>query len=243
MPNDIVIKIFKFANIFYRRSFLIYKPLYFFYKRISDRNKINLIKGKILPGMTVIDIGANIGFYSILFSKLVGESGCVYAFEPDEENFEKLKKNTRNFKNITIVKAAIVEKDGKIKLYRSNKLNVDHQTYDSGEGRTYKEVDGICLDNYFQKDFRINMIKIDIQGYDYFAIKGTKEIIRRSNGLMIIGELWPYGLCKAGVSHTEYISMLKDLGFVLQLLDHESINLDYKVNDKNFYIDFYGIKK
>ena len=60
-------------NSVYKRAFPVYKVLYFFYKRISDRGKIRLIRKWVRPGMTAIDVGANIGFYTMRLSRLVGE--------------------------------------------------------------------------------------------------------------------------------------------------------------------------
>ena len=100
----IKLKLFKLANKLFERYHFIYKPLYFFYKNISDRQKIALFKNIIKPGMRVLDLGANIGFYTVLFSKLVGENGKVFSFEPDVKNYEYLEENTKTLYNVIIEK-------------------------------------------------------------------------------------------------------------------------------------------
>jgi len=124
--------VYSIFNKLYYLSYPIYKPLYFIYKGISDRKKIAIIEEYLKPGMTVLDIGANIGYYTKLFSKSVGSTGKVFAFEPDDTNFRHLKENTKGLGNVTTINKAVGEKSQQVKLYYSEEMNVDHQTYDSG---------------------------------------------------------------------------------------------------------------
>ncbi|MCG6533930.1 MAG: FkbM family methyltransferase [Syntrophales bacterium LBB04] len=211
---------------------------------MSDREKICLIKKVIEPGMTVLDIGANIGFYSTLFARLVGEKGNVIAFEPDALNFKHLSANTRKFANVTAHQLACGDKTQELKLYLSDKFNVDHQTFDSGEGRKCVETQSVSIDDYLNNNRKVDFIKIDVQGYDFYAIKGAIETIKNSPSLIILGELWPYALNKAGVRPSEYLKLLESLGLSVQVPDinkHE--NFDERVHDRYFYIDFYARKK
>jgi FkbM family methyltransferase len=193
--------------------------------------------------MTVLDIGANIGFYSTLFSKLVGRKGNVIAFEPDTINFKHLRENTRKLANVTVRPLACAEKTRKLKLYLSDKFNVDHQTFDSGEGRKCVETEAISIDDYLNDNKKVDFIKIDVQGYDFYAIRGAAETIKNSSSLVILGELWPYALNKAGVRPNEYLKLLGSLGFSVQIPDADKYdNFDEKVNDRYFYTDFYAVK-
>ena len=231
------------GNLLYTYLYGAYRPLYFFYKNFSDKDKIVLMEKSIKPGMTVVDIGANIGFYTILFSKLVSSGGKVIALEPEEQNFDHLKKNTEKLDNVLLERAAVGDKDGEIFLYKSDLLNVDHQTFDIGDARNADKVKCYALDSYFQTDAKVDFIKIDIQGYDYFALKGMVELTKRSDGLTILGEIWPYGLVKAGVSAREYLALLRSLGFEVNFFDHiKESDLDLKEKDRYFYTDFYAIK-
>ncbi|MEK7104597.1 MAG: FkbM family methyltransferase [Patescibacteria group bacterium] len=237
----IKLKLFKLANKLFERYHFIYKPLYFFYKNISDRQKIALFKNIIKPGMRVLDLGANIGFYTVLFSKLVGENGKVFSFEPDVKNYEYLEENTKTLYNVIIEKKAVSDKTGKINFFISKDLNVDHQSYDSGEGRDYEEADAIALDDYFLDNTKIDFIKIDIQGYEPIALKGMSKIIRQPGRTVVFGELWPYGLQKAGSSAEEYLQFLKSHGFKIKFFEGE-IDYNEKLKDKDFYTDFIAIK-
>ena len=231
-------------NHLYGKAFFLYQFLYFVYKRISDRKRIRLIKRNVKKGMTALDIGANIGFYSLLLSRYVGPSGKVIAFEPEERNFSKLTKMTKKKKNIFIHRAACGATSGTLDLFLSNDMNIDHQTYDSGENRHVQAVPCVALDDELTDNQNIGFIKIDIQGYDYFAMLGLQRIVRRSNELTIIGEFWPYALKKAGVEPIEYINLLEKLGLKCHFFrpDLDPFNSD-KVENKYFYTDFYALKQ
>src|ERR1700728_4292554 len=95
-------QIFRLGEWMYKKAYGIYQPAYFLWKRYRDRELISFLEKHVKPGMTVVDIGANIGFYSVLFSKLVGEKGSVHAFEPDSTNFKHLVSNTRKLKNVFV---------------------------------------------------------------------------------------------------------------------------------------------
>jgi FkbM family methyltransferase len=235
--------IYILAYYFYKYLPGIYKSLYFFYKNISDGKRIKLLRNIIKKGDTILDIGGNIGFYSIVMAKLSGDKGHIHVFEPNPENFKRLQFNTRGYKNIKNYNIAVGQKDGVIKMYCSKYLNVDHQTYNSGENREEIKVNCSALDSLFDETIKINVIKIDIQGFDYYAVQGMKNIINRAGNIFILGELWPYGLKKAGSSVNEYLSYLESMGLKIEFVDNADRNSlsDYS-NNKNFYTDFLAYK-
>lgn len=218
----------------------LYKFLYFIYKHITDHKQISWVKSVVNEGMTVVDIGANIGFYSILLSRLVGKSGKVYAFEPDVTNFELLMKNTKRYKNIHLFNVAVGEKDETITLYLSKHMNVDHHTYKTDEARDTRKITCISLNTFFAKKGRIDFIKSDIQGFDYFAMKGARKLITRQKHIAILSEFWPYGLMKAGVSAKEYLQLLNELKLKVTLSGQTSYATLEK--DKTYYTDLRAIK-
>ncbi len=204
-----------------------------------EKKQIDFLKKKVKKGMLILDIGANIGFYSLLLSKLVGEKGKVYAFEPEEFNFKFLKLNSLKHKNITPINAAVGASNGIIKLYISKDLNVDHHTYDIGEGRKYKIVKLVTIDGYFKLKKKFDVIKLDIQGFDYQAILGMRETIKNTDKILLLGEYWPYGLKKAGDNPKKYLSLLRKMKFHITF--HEKRIIKNEANELN-YQDFYAIK-
>lgn len=190
--------------------------------------------------MIAVDIGANIGFYSILFSNLVGSKGKVYSFEPDKTNYSYLKENLAKKKNTSIYNLAVGEKKEYITLYLSKYLNVDHRTYKTKDTRMTRRIKCVSLDKFLKPVSKVDIIKIDIQGYDYFAIYGAKELIKKQKKLLIIGEFWPYGLKQAGVEPQDYINLLQKLGLVVKIkLPQPLFRLE---KNKFFYTDFIAYK-
>jgi len=224
---------FSVGNHLYHKSFWLYKPLYYHYKRNSDRAKIALLQDYLKPNMNVVDIGANIGFYTELFSNAVGPGGRVIAFEPDRINFSHLQKLAQN--NIVLENKAIGNTNQLIKLYLSEDLNVDHRTYDDGSGRKYNEVESVRLDDYLDDNQKIDLIKIDVQGYDFFAVQGMQKTIRFSENIMLITEFWPYGLKKAGIKSNDFLNLIKDCGLKYYLLDNDVLQPENF--DQEYYCD------
>lgn len=234
---------FIMERIFYRNVFFIYKPIYFLYKYISDRKKIELLRKIMRPGMVVLDIGANIGFYSVLFAKLVGERGKVIAFEPENNIYSHLKKSVSDFPQVEIYNLAVGEKSEMIPFYHSDLYNVDGRTYDAGGNRKKTIVKCTSIDEHLTAEQRIDLIKIDIQGYEYYAFKGMARTIRKARQIAILAEFWPHAMKQAGVEPQVFLGLLDDLGlrvtFDSGLTRNEVLA---KVNDRYFYTDFFAFK-
>ncbi len=231
--------VFKIFNLLFHWSYPIYRPLYFAYKRYSDRARISFIRDNISTGDVVLDIGANIGFYSKLFSQLVGDKGKVIAFEPDALNYKRLSDNVKGLPNVELHQAAVGDTNETIQLYYSDELNVDHQTYDIGEGRSVVDVKSMRLDDLIAEDVSIRFIKIDIQGYDFKAMKGMKRILSQSSAMAILGEYWPFGIDKAGDAPLDYLTYLENHGFEVEILDGlTKEELISKIKVKEYYTDY-----
>ncbi len=191
-----------------------------------------IVKTEIRKGDIVLDIGANIGYYTLIFAKLVGPEGKVFGFEPDPDNFALLKKNVEanNYHNVVLVNKAVSSKNGKIKLYRSDDIG-DHRTYDSGDGRKFVEIEAIRLDDYFdQGNARVDFIKMDIQGAEWEAIQGMSLLLQKNKGLRIITEFAPELLRISGIRPEDYLGLLVNHEFKIYHADErmkkiESVNI------------------
>jgi len=95
-----------------------------------------LVRKEVKKGDVVLDIGANIGYYTLIFAKLVGQEGEVLAFEPDPNNFALLKKNIEinGYRNVSLLQKAVSNRSGKIRLYLSDSNPGAHTIYDSHDG-------------------------------------------------------------------------------------------------------------
>ena len=96
------------------------------------------------------------------------------------------------------------------KLYLSDKLNVDHRTYATeGDPRRDVPIDIIALDDYFKRGQRVDLIKMDIQGYEFHALRGAGRVLAENPNTKLLLEFWPYGLKQAGTNWIELIDTLE----------------------------------
>ena len=198
------------GNKVYQHAFSIYRPVYAAYKAYADHAERQLLRQILVPGNVAVDAGANIGIYSQFLARCVGPAGVVYSFEPAPENFERLRAAARGFPNMRILQAALGERSGKSELYLSDTLNVDHRTYVSHKvsGRTV-QIEMVALDDYFPTGQRVDLIKMDIQGYELHALRGAGRVLADNPATKLLLELWPYGLKQAGANWVELIDALR----------------------------------
>ena len=155
------------------------------YDKIWEPETTKLIKKIIHEGDVGIDLGANIGYFTILMANLVGTSGKIFSFEPAPQNFEILQKNIKqnHLENVISEQSAIGDIDGKIKLYLSNTNAGWHKVFPT-QFVDYEVSDinidvKICsLDKEFI-DKKIDFIKMDVEGYEWNAIQGGKKYLKK----------------------------------------------------------------
>lgn len=139
-----------------------------------------LLQQEIKPGMHVIDIGANIGYYALLEAKLVGEGGEVIAIEPAADNMALLKRNidANGYHNIRVHDVAIGPENGTANMYLSGKSNLCSMMPHIDSNGTYVTVKVMTLDSLLENEKRIDYIQMDMEGYEVEAIKGMQEILK-----------------------------------------------------------------
>jgi FkbM family methyltransferase len=186
--------------------------VYNIFKVNQDNRELNIVKENIRPGDTVLDIGANIGFYTKQFSDMVGPQGKVFAFEPDPTNFIHLQDNCKHLTNVTLRQCAVSDRDGDLILYTSKKLNVDHRTYKPEEYDEEINIACISIDTFLADQKKVDFIKIDIQGFEVNAFRGMQNTLKNNPDVKILSELSPYDLKLAGSSTREFIQILNTVG-------------------------------
>ena len=139
-----------------------------------------------------IDVGANIGKYTIKIGNSLKMNGRVISFEPENDNFEMLKKNAKlnNLKNTTLINKALSDKKGKLKLYLA-KGNLGHHSLVEKVGEKYEEVEVDTLDNILKelKISKVDLIKIDVEGAENLVLKGALKTLENSHP-KIVFEAW-----------------------------------------------------
>ena len=215
----------KIGDLLYKTAFPIYNFIYPIFKNRQDKREISILKEHIRPGNHVLDIGANIGFYSNILSELVGREGHVHCFEPDRLNFKRLEKNCGRLPNVSLYNKAVSEETGIIKIYKSTLLNVDHRTYPIDEYESVEEIPCVSLDEFLPANERIDFVKIDIQGFETSAFRGMKRILTENPNVKIVSEFWPFGLKKSGNSVEGLLRFFWDLGFQVSIIHESSLEL------------------
>jgi len=235
----------RLGNWLYKNCFPLYNFSYKRFKLKNDKREIEVLRTLIQPGSFVLDIGANIGFYASILSQITGNKGRVYCFEPDKKNFEYLKKNVKDLRNVTCFNTAVSDKKQVLKIYRSKLLNVDHRTYPVNNYDTVEEINAVSIDDLIAEKIipKVDLIKIDIQGYELSAFRGMTNLLSKNNGLNIIAEYWPHGFKRAGTSAVEFFDFFNEMGYQFLLIDEAVLKpIDRKFivenNDREFEYSF-----
>ncbi len=179
-------------------------------------------RSNVREGDVFLDIGANIGYFTLLAAARVGAKGKVFSFEPDPTNFAFLEKSVRmnHLSQVTALKAAVTDKTGKLKLFRNEDNLGDHRIYATDSSAQSIDIDSVCLDDYLPplEGARI-VVKIDIQGAEVSAIRGLSRFFSGHSDVTLLTEFWPEGLRRFGSSSAEYASLLVENRFKLFLIE------------------------
>ncbi|MEO0076614.1 MAG: FkbM family methyltransferase [candidate division WOR-3 bacterium] len=178
----------------------------------------NFFLKEVKPGNIIIDVGAHIGYYTLIFAKLAGQSGEVYAFEPDPTNFAILKKNVliNGYKNVILSNKAVSNISGRIKLYVYHDHPAWHKIYDTNDSNGYIEIESVRLDDFFKNyNKKVDFIKMDIEGAEWLAVSGMLEFLKNQDKVKIITEYNPSKLKFFGIKATDFLELLSNLNFKL----------------------------
>ena len=183
---------------------------------VYERYESELFRSKIKPGMAIIDIGANLGYYTAIASRLAGESGSVIAFEPEPNFFKLLSKNIsrNNMKNVACFELAIAEKDGLTDLYLSNENKGHNSIIPSEELKTSVQIKTTTLDALLasQKITKVDMIKMDVEGAEILALEGMKNTLIQHFPLLFL-EFSPHSIIKIKRNPMDFLSTLQKIGY------------------------------
>ena len=182
----------------------------------ETRSILNLIK----PGDRFLDIGANVGYYTVLAAECVGSTGQVISVEPDNTNFEILDANTRIWQQqgrVKIYRFALSDQAGESRLFLSS--------HNSGMHRLYSSV--VCTGETIQvsvvrgDDLQLaplDLVKIDIEGFEPRALRGLQETLKASPGIKILSEFSPFSILEAGESPLNWLRWMIAQGFEILAL-------------------------
>lgn len=181
-----------------------------------------VFRERLALGQTVIDIGANVGYYTALAASMVGPQGRVLAFEPEPENFAVLQRTVQRngFNSVSSYPLAVADRAGTVMLHCSGRNGGDHRLYHFVGAQAGLAVEAVALDNFAacQALSAVDILKIDIQGAEGLALRGMEGLMRQKVRTIFI-EFYPDGLRATRVEPVAFLEKLRSYGFELQELD------------------------
>jgi len=192
-----------------------------------EPNMLIFLKEVLASDMTFIDIGANMGLYSIFASKIVGEGGKVLAFEPSKRECSRFKENLRlnNMKNIFLSEIALSDKKVDRELLIADEEHSGHNTlgsfiYPETNLRETVKIKTDTLDALIKKKklSSVNVIKIDTEGHEYSVLNGALETLQRFKPTLLV-EIEEKSLQVQGSSKVQIADLLSSLGYKIYCLD------------------------
>jgi len=209
--------------------------------RLYENSETRFFKSVCRPGMTFLDVGANIGLYTALALPRIGGTGRVVALEPDRESFECLRRTVlANLAgNVTCIRKAAADYSGFTKLFVSEDNRGDNRLYPNELSTGSYEVEVTPLDILLNELSigTVDLVKIDVQGFEGHVLRGMRGTIARSPELMILMEFWPHGLQCARTDPAELLTDLEDMG--LRILELKSGGGLQPVKDHQALIEKY----
>jgi FkbM family methyltransferase len=178
---------------------------------LFDPHVLSILRDFIKPGSVFVDVGANIGWFTVIGSRLAGRRGRVFAIEPDPTNCDILKRNIErnDCGNVTIYPVAAGATRGKALLYRSIDNQGDHRLSVASDREDRVKVRVRTLDALLaRRTSHIDVVKMDTQGSEAAVLSGMKQLLAANPRVRIIFEFWPYGLEDCGSSAVELVTIM-----------------------------------
>jgi len=191
-----------------------------------EPHETKLIRFYLRPGMTFVDVGANVGYFTALATKLVGRSGRVIAFEPSPYAFERLQQmvELNRLENVRPIQAGLSNQADRLKLYLGRGSRNHTPTMVPHENATAIEVPVETLDSIMENMGvdRIDFMKIDVEGHEPRVLEGARRLLREKRIRAILCEFNARWLNMAGSSEEKLLSLITGSGLVE--VDHHSNN-------------------
>ena len=187
---------------------------------VWERQTSAVFKEIIQPGMVIVDIGANIGYFSFLSAILSGPTGSVHAFEPCPEYRKRMLNSLECncFDQIRVMPYALSDKKQQRNLYKGlASARMEKWTHADPVFNKIHDVivvDCMTLDDYSSQNLsRLDVLKIDVDGHEVNVVNGGRNTIEKYKPVIVI-ELYEPALNDAGTSVTELLDIFEELNYV-----------------------------
>ena len=193
---------------------------------IFETRELAFAERLLRPGMTVLDIGAHQGLYTLLASRRVGPSGRVFSFEPSPRERRALGLNLtmNSCDNVAIQAVALGSEETTADLYVVDKFNTGYNSLrppNVPEPTSTVAVRVRTLDNWLaeEKIDRVDFIKLDVEGAELSVLKGARELLARTRAVLLI-EIAQVRTAGWGYDAMEIVRFLENMGYLwFEILD------------------------
>ncbi|MBT4395839.1 MAG: FkbM family methyltransferase [Acidiferrobacteraceae bacterium] len=191
---------------------------YHLYKNWLEAKAVDRLQPWVHNSSTVIDVGANAGFFTRRFARWIGDDGFVMAIEPESKNIERLerflsKEDVRD--RVRIFQAVAAEEAGTLMLAINPVHPGDHRISEAGQPVEAVTLDGIVADQGWPD---VSLIKVDVQGAEVRVLDGAREVLRRCRPALFL-EIDPVALGEQNSSVAELVIRLRDASYFAYALN------------------------
>jgi FkbM family methyltransferase len=193
----------------------------------------DIFQSLLKPGMTVVDIGANVGYYTLLAARAVqADDGRVFSFEPDPRNYAVLARSlhANGYHHVFPVQKAVSDAPGTLTLY-ADALNSGNSSLEKGNVQSFLEsytVEAVALDDFLEAHAAgraIDLLKVDVQGAEGHVFRGARRLLESGCPMKIMMEFEPAKLSAMGTHPVELLQKLVDCGFAIRWIDTRTRSL------------------
>lgn len=198
---------------------------------VYESEMIHVLKTYLGAGDTFVDLGGNEGYFTVIASLIVGGNGRVITIEPQSRLQPIINKNLtlNKCKNVTILQTLVSDSSGIGCLYLTSDLNTGATSLVSISRFLLpkEDIQALTLTEVFQQQniLTCDLLKVDIEGYEYEAILGSKDLFTSHRIKAIALELHPYHLAKRGLSEKDIVDFLSSCGYSLSTLSSNTVFL------------------
>ena len=197
---------------------------YLSFRGIPETGLVRFFQKLIRPGMTIVDVGANLGIFTLYAARSLQWSGRIHSFEPTPRIHELLRNNVQvnGFLEANLVQfheAAVTDSEGTARLTTFAEHSGHNTLFWQNAGAESVIVKTTRLDTALQGETRVDVVKIDAEGAELRILRGMAQIIEKNPGIHILIEFAPIHLARAQVSPEDFLRTLSELDLEVRMVD------------------------